>query len=356
MSSCIACVPYIFEGTPQLIFNANINSYSCQPPGPTLLPILSIHRSVDMDPLIESYYTITIGTPGNSFSYSVYLHIDSEGGDWQGEFQNLPANLNILFGTTGSVNGREEDTPFVTNTFTLTANVPLNPSTYVPGDTYTLNIFSTCSIAPDNSLYANVVRQIGGQIKVQGSGMLSNETSSCTGCDCFITPKCDKIQVPRISIFGDYKTNIINMMFTICDELTYYHEKKFTSDNICAIRYIDPNQLKQTVFNQGHIPLELVVRGQGNTLYDKVLYLYNIYSKSISFDEFYNNIVLYGMVKYILARVLYGNFNLKYLLGKYNQRFMHDLGNSRFCNFINFFNDCSTGVQNYNKFFRSGKK
>lgn len=52
------------------------------------------------------------------------------------------------------------------------------------------------------------------------------------------------------------------------------------------------------------------------------------------------------MAKYILSRLLYCKFNIKYLLGKYNNTFLLDLNMSRFCAFTTFFEE-----NNYNKYF-----
>lgn len=39
------------------------------------------------------------------------------------------------------------------------------------------------------------------------------------------------------------------------------------------------------------------------------------------------------MAKYILSRILYGDFNVKYLLRKYNEKFLFNLKKSIFCAF-----------------------
>ena len=57
------------------------------------------------------------------------------------------------------------------------------------------------------------------------------------------------------------------------------------------------------------------------------------------------------MVKYILARVLYGYFNINFLLWKYNKRFLKDLSRSRFCNSVQFFQQPQfADYQNYFKY------
>ena len=100
-----------------------------------------------------------------------------------------------------------------------------------------------------------------------------------------------------------------------------------------------------------------VVKGVGLTLKEKLQNIYdNMFSSiGVSFGQFYENIALYGMAKFILARILYGNFDINYLLGKYNDKFLRDLAMSRFCSFVQFFEDCSSQAFGYNKYFKSGR-
>ncbi len=55
------------------------------------------------------------------------------------------------------------------------------------------------------------------------------------------------------------------------------------------------------------------------------------------------------MIKYILSRLLYGKFNINYLLGKYNDKFLTKLSTSRFCYFMSFFE--SEPYNHYNNYF-----
>ena len=57
------------------------------------------------------------------------------------------------------------------------------------------------------------------------------------------------------------------------------------------------------------------------------------------------------MVRYLLSRILYGNFNIKYVLGKYDNKFLTDLKNSRFEKFVDFFENPNSEVFGYNKYF-----
>ena len=62
-------------------------------------------------------------------------------------------------------------------------------------------------------------------------------------------------------------------------------------------------------------------------------------------------LIFYAMSKYIFSRILYGKFNINYLLGKYNKRFLRDLGKSRFCGAMELYLDCKSSSYGYNKYF-----
>ena len=65
------------------------------------------------------------------------------------------------------------------------------------------------------------------------------------------------------------------------------------------------------------------------------------------------------MTRYILSRILYGKFCIDYLLEKYYKQFIKDLGRSRFCRFIEFFEDCTDPNNNfvvYEKYFLYDKE
>lgn len=181
----------------------------------------------------------------------------------------------------------------------------------------------------------------------------------CVGCDCFINGD-NPVLVPIITISGqttvDY-CNIGDMIFTICDKYIYYNEVPIsTNTKTCKDIYINPDELKSTRLIQCCPNMVKVLKGRGCTLFDKASYIYDRMSESIgpSLYDFYINLIFYSMVRYILARILYGEFNIKYLLNKYYEKFLIDLGNSRFCGALQFFNDSTQPTYGYNKFFKSG--
>lgn len=176
----------------------------------------------------------------------------------------------------------------------------------------------------------------------------SNDELLCIGCNCLKTT--DKFQVPQIQIIAQTTiegTDIGEAIFIICDKYTYY--KCGIPHNTCKTRYINNDDVKQTKINRCCPYMVSVVKGKGETLTDKVTYLYNKNNVNIPFNDFYGDIILYGMTRYVLAKLLWGRFNIQYLLNKYSKEFFHDLAHSRFCNFIEFF---QTVVSGYEKYFK----
>lgn len=57
------------------------------------------------------------------------------------------------------------------------------------------------------------------------------------------------------------------------------------------------------------------------------------------------------MIKYLLSRLMYGTFDIKYVLNKYNKTFLKDLSNARFCNFVYLFTDPNSNIFGYEQYF-----
>lgn len=161
------------------------------------------------------------------------------------------------------------------------------------------------------------------------------------------------ILVPAINISGqrliDF-SDVGNTVFRILDKYSYYNSTSSKNDGICTLDSISPEELKETIFDKACPKMVSIVKGKGNTLLDKLNYIFDTFDIDIYFGTFYDNIILYGMTKYILSRLLYGNFDINYLLRKCNDRFLIDLSHSRFCNFLQFFSDPT--YIGYDKYFR----
>lgn len=141
------------------------------------------------------------------------------------------------------------------------------------------------------------------------------------------------------------------MLFTICDEFNYYEEKPLPPDDKCSIRYIPADRVKQTVLRQCCPLMVSVVIGEANTLREKLVMIFNSSNGMLgnSFNLFYERMARYGMSKYILSRLLYGKWDINYLLRSNNDKFLDDLGKSRFCNFVRLFEDCNSSNKVINK-------
>lgn len=169
------------------------------------------------------------------------------------------------------------------------------------------------------------------------------------------TQTSNLIAVPQITITGQTlvdDSDIGNMIFEIIDRLTYYDHKAPKSDGTCQLDHIIVDQTKLTLFEQCCPKIVSVIKGTANTLRSR---LYDLYINwdlrdTIYFEPLYTNFIQYSMVRYLLGRVLYLEFNIKILLQRYNQQFFSDLKDSRFCNFINYFTQ--TQFQGYDDFYR----
>lgn len=355
------CVPFV-TGSPT-ISSATITSqlYNCPsvtPVNPQPLTVSVIRQILNG---VTTYF-IAVGPAIGSFfidsdvSYSIVnLKIGR---------QTSPAILN--WGSFGEFGTHPTPCGPVNNALTTSItlqrnNYPSFPDTpYKVGDFYEINVASCCN-GNINNLQVNFMRPAVATFTNIVPRSMINTCSNCTACQQFIDNTCENIRVPIVSIIGQTTidgSDVGDVIFTICDEFTYYKDEKISTDNMCAVIYINHDQIKQTVFNQCCPFMVSVLRGHGLTLQEKAA---NIFAKisstiSVSFVEFYDNIILYGMAKYILSRILYGNFDINYLLGKYNDKFLRDLDESRFCSFVQFFNDCESSVYGYNKYFKFGEK
>lgn len=341
MRQCTSCGSY--RGTPsELLATAIFSGENCATLSPQFLSVNVIMATgIDVVPTIT--YTIEFfNTYVIQFLYKA-TQFDPNFFKFVGTIVRMPP----IDGYQFNIISKESDE--VVGLLNVVFNVIHNNVI----DTYNINVHSSCN--GSNGITVIATRNF----QTEFSSSINNQSvrNSCTRCNCFIVDSCSNIRVPRINILGQRTVDnayISDVQFTICDEFTYYNERSLSSGSKCSINFISTDQLKETFFKECNIPLEIVVRGKGTTLFEKAVYLYNKYATSIgpSFYNFYDNLILYGLSKYILARVLYGNFNLKYLLQKYNEKFLANLGHSRFCGFLEAFDNCQSQIYNYNRFFK----
>lgn len=250
----------------------------------------------------------------------------------------------------------------------------LDSNLYNVGDIYYLYLY-TCDINGNRGAAVDFVANYAG-LPIDNnivSNIMTNSTTTnnimslqsnnlkCTSGKCHKVPKdiCNKVRIPTIDILGQSSSlskgeDMGEVIFTIKDEFTYYDKEHISYKGQCKIRYIEMDKIRITRFKRCP-ELVSVLRGTGDTLLVKAKSLYNKLQTPLTFIKFYENILYYAMAKYILSRVLYGKFDVNFLLGKYNKKFLEDLGGSRFCGFITIFEDCQSEIYGYKQFFKSDK-
>ena len=268
---------------------------------------------------------------------------------------------NFYNGLTSSIVGNTVIIDIIGNSITNGINNIITAA----GDHYIILLLG-CESTDGAQVTLTRKRRVGGEFgNFLGAGGGFNNgfigfTGGCSGCACFTNNSCGNIRVPIVSISGQTTFDgeyLADMLFIICDQFQYYKCKPLKS--CCKINFVKSELLLQTQFRTCGIKLENVVKGPNNlSLREKLILIYNQFSSILgpSFNAFYENFILYGMAKYILSRVLYGDFNLNYLLKSFNKEFLYDLGNSRFCAFLELFEDCNSNVYGFNQFFKSGNK
>jgi hypothetical protein len=352
MSVPTACATYLPinapTGTPQ---TALITTYSPSAlfGAPAFLPVTVVKTITSSDDGYTTVYNVTIGTTDNAISYILKTSDGTSDGFNGSILTQLPRGLDFAdFIGLGANNFA------LANIITLIAtnNIPLTRGTFVSGDTYNIDLADACINIDTPGVRVSITRPPPSR---EFGGSVGN--NKVTSIPCLITSKCKKINVPIVSILGqvtvDY-SDVGDVIFTICDKYQYYEEEGIScNENKCVNDFINTECLKQTKFRQCCPFMVSVLQGEGDTLREKALYLWEInkVELGISFDDFYGNIIFYGMTKYIFSRILYGKFNIKYLLGKYNSRFIKDLGRSRFCGAIVLYEDCEQPSYGYNQYF-----
>ena len=236
---------------------------------------------------------------------------------------------------------------------------PLSESTFEDGDRYIVTIEIPCPVTPGYSVVFGRVQNIStGNIlppsSVSTTLTLDRGIGSC-GC---ATPSDGDVRVPIINIQGETTLNksyLSDFTWTVGDRYQYCDNRPdcHKAPKNCDPIYYPFNKLKITTYFQFGPPMQEVVRGKGTTLNEK---LQNYYSKhpdqAPTFMGFYELMIRYGMLKYVLARIIYGCFDIKYLCRNFNKTFFKDLKKSRFCGFIEFFENPAEGVVGYDQNFK----
>jgi hypothetical protein len=222
-------------------------------------------------------------------------------------------------------------------------NVDINSPDDKTIDKYSFNFSES-----DVSVCISIPKRISLSEQPGNSIIRSNITSSSLS---------KKVSVPILDILGQTLidgSDIGNIIFIIQDEFQYYDNipSKF---NKCGTYEINPDQLQITIFEKSCPKIVSVVIGKGKTWYEKTEYIFRKLGKEkigANFGDFRIRLFFYSMLKFILFRLLYGKFDINFLLRKYNDKFLNYLGKSRFCKALPLFIDPTSIIFGYDKYFK----
>lgn len=367
--SCIAIKNYRLSG---LSGSADFGPSDC--PSTTTNPPLNIKVDVTLNP-ISNYAAavVTLSSPSGSISYTASATLS--GSDYVGTL----TQSNNVFTVEAPLGNNGQDPPIscgelspipqphiLRNVVTLPAGVP-GLTGYVAGDRYTIDLL----VCNNGQLAIQVEFNRNPQLSINTDLTNGFTNDVCIGCSCIYGTStcgtsncrgnvCQNVAVPKIQIVAQTKidgSDMAEALFIICDEFNY-DEGCEIPNNMCRVRYIPIDEIVQTRFDECCPYMVSVVRGRGATLREKLEYIYARESTRIgvTFDIFYRRMMLYGMAKYILSKLLFCKFNINFLLGKYNEKFLDKLGQSRFCAFRELFLDCESPVYGYQRYFKSGQR
>jgi len=159
------------------------------------------------------------------------------------------------------------------------------------------------------------------------------------------------------SIFIDFQSlidgsDIGNTILRVTDDYQYYDHKTTPIIPNYTCKVITSNNPKITEFEESCPLIVSILRGIGNTAWEKTQYLIeNVTTDQSDIYNFFINLVRYSMLKYLLSRLMYGKFNINYVLNKYDKKFLKDLSHTRFCNFVNEFTDPNSKIFGYGQYF-----
>lgn len=357
-----ACVHYVADN-PQdcqhTTFSASVSAYTCTGVpdcgggsviSPPAFPVAVTSATLSSG---AKQYTISLGPLGgtNNIIYTYNIPSDSS------ELINNNQGVALSYGPNGSEGTQSCGTPNAAITQIVLGgdNNSLSTGTeanFVTGDTYIINVRSCCN-GSAHSIQVTFTRPLWFAQDVAGPTCVISTPGNVCPTDC------GNVKIPAITIYGQTSVtgmDIGDMIFTIYDKFKYYKEEPLNPELKCVVEYEKSPKVKTTTFHKCCPRIVSVLRGKGVTAYCKVESIWLSTQPNVFLFNFYQNIIQYAMLKYILARLLYGEFNINFLLGKYNEKFLNDLAQSRFCAFVTNFEDCNSPIFGYNKYFKSGKK
>jgi hypothetical protein len=147
------------------------------------------------------------------------------------------------------------------------------------------------------------------------------------------------VRVPLIEITAKFseETKLQKLLFKVIDDMFYCNQLACPTCDECE-KVVRKDKLKVSKFSTCLDPLFLI-DAPGRTYQEKAL---NLPGTSAG------KLLLYSSLKLILARLMRGKFDLKYLRQRYNGVFFARLRKTDFRNFIELF---ETVLPNYNEYF-----
>lgn len=386
ISTCSACVPYAPRNETTVI---NKSNYLC----------------VDST-AASSIETITVQVQPSLTAFNRFYAISFAGiqtytlevvNETTGFVLFLKENTSISFpnGTTGS----QPEQPCDSGVITSRPNILLHQIT-VNNNIYQINLASCCDgeqgivVIFIQNLQQTIIFPINNTLNsispntlnsIQSNNLINEKCLSCKGkiisspiknissaiknnCDCHKhnssfsnsyheTYNCENVKIPQLNVTIQTTmdgSDVGEANFTVRDTINYTNEKLSDGSiesQICKARFAPADLVVTSFFRECCSFIVSVLCGEGNTAREKAHSIYIENNIVISFQLFFNRIIAYAMIKYILFRLLTGKFNVCYLFGKYNKKFIKKLSCSRFCNFTQIFEDCSSDLYGYNKYF-----
>lgn len=327
------------------IYTATTSAYTNFIPDPQFLPV-SVSYYFPEPNLLK--YIITIGPANKNYIYILDIVLLNSSGVSTGVITSSPINFDIQtpYGMIGNGFSKATDAVILNCTYNIIKLYDAPFDNYVNGDTYEI----TMQDLLEGSIGLKGLRVVASrknQTTIMTNANVINVTNNITNNVTNINNLSNVVRIPSIDITAQTTLNNLDVgeaIFVIGDDRKY---SKHQCHSSCGDYFIQKSKIKITTFNVYTPFMVSVVRGKGKNLYDKVFYLFTKYHPGPSFPAFYDDIITYGMVKYILSKILYGNFDMNYLLRQYNSKFLKDLSHSRFCHFIEFFNN-----NHYNQYFK----
>lgn len=107
----------------------------------------------------------------------------------------------------------------------------------------------------------------------------------------------------------------------------------------------------ESVFSQ-FPQINCILKGDGCSLRQKFLSIIAHYDLDTTIRNFTAHMALYVYAKYILSRLMYGDFSVRYLSRCLNERFLRDLEESAYSDFLFIFTDPEVGLTQFGRYFK----